>query len=79
MPNTFDSTQSTTPSLFSAKISSRLFFRRRRGFYLFLCVAAVALVMNIMFGAPIVSSLIGAVVGPLITYLVLKGSWEALS
>ena len=31
MPNTFDSTQSTTPSIFSAKISSRLFFRRRRG------------------------------------------------
>ena len=35
--------------------------------------------MNIMFGAPIISSLIGAVVGPLITYLVLKGSWEAMS
>ena len=56
-----------------------LFFRRRLGFYLFLCVAAVALVMNIMFGAPIVSSLIGAVVGPFITYLVLTGSWEALA
>lgn len=56
-----------------------LFLKRRLGFYIFLGVAAVALVMNIMFGAPIVSSLLGAIVGPLITYLVLKGSWDALA
>ena len=50
-----------------------LFFKRRLGFYIFLTVAAIALVMNI------IAALLGAVVGPLITYLVLKGSWEALS
>ncbi len=56
-----------------------LFFKRRLGFYIFLTVAAIALVMNIIFGTPVIAALLGAVVGPLITYLVLKGSWEALS
>lgn len=56
-----------------------LFCRRKLGFYLFLGLAAVALVMNLIFGVPIVSALFGAVVGPLITYLVLRGSWDALT
>lgn len=52
-----------------------LFPRKKMGFYLICGGAAVSLVLNIILGGNIVSSVISAVIMPLIVWLLIKNTW----
>ncbi|MCI8586911.1 MAG: hypothetical protein HFI92_13680 [Lachnospiraceae bacterium] len=52
-----------------------LFPRKKMGFYLICAGAAVSLVLNIILGGNIVSSVISAVIMPLIIWLLIKNTW----
>ncbi len=51
-----------------------LFPRKKMGFFL-ICGAAVSLVLNIILGGNIVSSVVSAVIMPLIIWLLIKNTW----
>lgn len=56
-----------------------LFLRRKLGFYLFCGVSVLGLILNFIVTQNLVSTFLGTAAGILITYLFLRGSWEALS
>lgn len=52
-----------------------LFPRKKIGFFLICGGAAVSLVLNIILGGNIVSSVVSAVIMPLIIWLLIKNTW----
>lgn len=69
--------------LFSAGVLAGLvlllFLRRKLGFYLFCGVSVLGLALNIAVSNDLIGSVLGTALGLLVTYMLLRGSWEALS
>lgn len=69
--------------LFSAGVLAGLvlllFLRRKLGFYLFCGISVLGLVLNIVVSNDLIGSVLGTALGLLVTYMLLRGSWEALS
>lgn len=60
-------------------VAMLLFKGKKVGFYLLCACAVIGLVLNLITGAGIVQSILGAVLFPLITYLLIKNQWYELS
>lgn len=56
-----------------------LFQQKKLGFYIFCAIAFIVFFLNISQGVMIVFALLGAVLGPVITYLFMKSSWDCFS
>lgn len=63
--------------VFAIGVGIMLFKQQKLGFYLLCGSQAVMLVGDIVVGANIVIAIIGALVLPLITWLLLKGDWDS--
>ena len=65
--------------LLIAGVAIMLFQQRKLGFYLMCAAAALSFLINLINGTGIIAAALGAVLCPLITYLVLKNCWDQMS
>lgn len=62
--------------LLIAGICMLLFCQKKLGFYLLCAGAVVAFILNLVLGLGILRALVGLIVTPLVTYLLMKNDWD---
>lgn len=62
--------------VFVVGIALILFKQKKLGFYMMCAMTAITFILNVVTGAGIVTSIISAVLSPLVTYLFMKETWD---